>query len=920
MTAGRWKLIETLFDQAVEVQPDALSAWLDAHCPDTELRAEVEGLLAADAATVDIERSVKGAVGLLAENVKARETPKPGKTIGPYEILAEVGRGGMGTVFRARRNDGVFAKEVAIKVVTRATLSEQILARFRRERQILARLDHPHIARVLDGGSTEGGIYYLVMDYVHGLPLTVHCNRHKLGLRPRLELFLKICHAVQYAHQQMVVHRDLKPGNILVDEAGEPKLLDFGIAKLLDPDSAVTTLTVDDVRPLTPQYASPEQVRGEDITAASDIYSLGALLYELVAGRPAYQVPTNSPIEFAYAICETEAAPPSQTEPPVDFPVQRQDLRGDVDNIVAMALQKDPRHRYGSAHQFADDIRRYLEFLPVRARAQTISYRAAKYVRRHRASLAAGVLTAASLIGGVIVANHQASRAERRAEQLRRLASAIVFEVHDALAKLPGAVEARKLLLTKAVEQMETLRKESDDPIVRFELASAFRRIGDSMGGPRRANLGDRAAAAKYYGEARQMLEASLAARPSWADAKVELAEVLAAQGSLESYSGDRVKALEIYRKGIAVCDGLSLASLGIDARGICAVLHTDVSDELRSTGQSAEALRHSEKAAAIVRDAGPAFEKDTRWRIERGAVLASLAKSRNRTGDLPGALAAARESAAAFEQVVAADRYDERARQHLMFAHGHTGDILGWPGNANLGDRAGAEQAYRKSVKIAEEVHASDPRNKRPALDLAIALTRLGNVIDPARGGEALETYGRSEALFERVLAEDPGLAVARWNLAYCRRMRAGRLFDAGSTDAALADLQRVEDSLRGALVQKPGDVTSDRMLVGALDDRTKLLLRTGRKAEASTAAARMLEYVTAGLERRSGYYRGQTRAAAYRGMASTRDGPETCVWYRRSLSAYEEIKDDPQSETPELKADFQAVRRAVAACPPER
>src|SRR5215831_2157324 len=279
MSPDRWNRIEALFLEVVELAPEARAELLDRECgSDSELRAEVNRLLASD---TEASSMLSGAVASsIKEWDESRDTSV--RRIGPYLVIAEIGRGGMGVVYRARRDDDVFQKEVAIKVVKRGMDTDQILGRFLHERRVLARLEHPSIARIIDGGSTEAGLPYLVMEYVEGLPLTDYCEQHRLGLRERLGLFCKVCAAVDYAHQNLIVHRDLKPSNILVDATGTPKLLDFGIAKLLAPeDGEPTTLTVDGTHLLTPQYASPEQVSGEPITTASDIYSLGAILYEL---------------------------------------------------------------------------------------------------------------------------------------------------------------------------------------------------------------------------------------------------------------------------------------------------------------------------------------------------------------------------------------------------------------------------------------------------------------------------------------------------------------------------------------------------------------------------------------------------------------------------------------------------------------
>ncbi len=331
--------------------------------------------------------------------------PAVGIRVGPYEVLRELGRGGMGVVYLAARADEQFRKRVAIKVIKTGPDEEGVIRRFRRERQILASLDHPNVARLLDGGATGDGRPYFVMEYIEGHPLHEYCDRHRLSIVDRLKVFQQVCSAVAYAHRNLIVHRDLKPSNIIVTADGIPRLLDFGIAKLLNPELSAETPTVTGLA-LTPEYASPEQARGDVVTTASDVYSLGVLLYELLTGHRPYRLKTRLPMEVLKAVCEQEPERPStivrQAEDTTDGSravvitpegVSRardltpdrlgRRLRGDLDNIVLMALRKEPLRRYASAEALSEDLRRYLEGLPVKARKGTSAYRAGKYVKRH---------------------------------------------------------------------------------------------------------------------------------------------------------------------------------------------------------------------------------------------------------------------------------------------------------------------------------------------------------------------------------------------------------------------------------------------------------------------------------------------------------------------------------------------------------
>lgn len=443
MDAERWQEVRSLFGAALEHAPEEWPAWLEDACGnDAELRDEVRSLLAAH-----------GEDGIFLPEPSPSPDPLIGQQIGPYEVQQRLGGGGMGIVYLASRVDGQFRKRVALKVLKPGMDSEEILRRFRTERQILAALDHPNIARLLDGGTTERGLPFFAMEYVEGRPITEYCEQEGLPIGARLELFRTVCSAVQFAHQNLVVHRDLKPANILVGADGTPKLLDFGIAKLLNPDLSPQTLalTAAGVRPLTLEYASPEQIRGGHITTASDVYSLGVLLYELLAGRHPYRGEGCTIEELVHRITEVDPEPPSGSAP---AQVMKR-LAGDLDCIVLTALRKEPRHRYPSVERLSEDIRRFLEGLPILARKSTVSYRLGKFARRHRlgvavaATLAAAVLLFGAGMGALALRlareRERAELAQRRAEQVTVFLTEI-FAVSDPWKSSGETVTAREIL------------------------------------------------------------------------------------------------------------------------------------------------------------------------------------------------------------------------------------------------------------------------------------------------------------------------------------------------------------------------------------------------------------------------------------------------------------------------------------------
>ncbi|HYG63748.1 MAG TPA: serine/threonine-protein kinase, partial [Thermoanaerobaculia bacterium] len=464
----RWRRIDGLFAEALELPPDERQGFLAAACAgDDELRSEVESLLAADAEGEEGAAFLEQPAG---EWLDLDEAGGPERRLGPYRLLRRLGAGGMGSVYLARRDDGLYEREVAVKILRSGLEGTGALHRFLAERQILARLEHPGIARLYDGGRTTGGRPFLVMELVDGLPLDEYCDRHRLGVEERLRLFVRICAAVQHAHQNLLVHRDLKPANILVTAEGEPKLLDFGIAKRLGPESADGAdgsgpVTRTGLRVMTPSYASPEQVRGEAITTASDVYSLGVLLYELLAGRSPYRIAGGLPHEVERAICDDEPERPSQAllrisgdRPPEEIAAARgtrpqalrRRLRGDLDTIVLEALRKEPRRRYGSAARLAEDIERHLRNLPVAARPDSLLYRTRKLLRRRRAAAIAVTLGALLALGFVLSLVEQGRRLARERDKARYALSFLVEAFKNAD---PYHTRGRRLTAEEVLEQ-----------------------------------------------------------------------------------------------------------------------------------------------------------------------------------------------------------------------------------------------------------------------------------------------------------------------------------------------------------------------------------------------------------------------------------------------------------------------------------
>ncbi|NBC18727.1 MAG: protein kinase, partial [Bacteroidetes bacterium] len=516
MDSTRWRHLKALFEAALDRPPEERTSFLDEACAgDEELRQELESLLMAAAGSGPFDALADEFVSpLLADLEDDADLLMPtleGRRVGPYEIARRIGQGGMGAVYLAERADGQFEQQVALKLVRHGLHGTEGARRFLAERQILARLQHPHIARLLDGGITEDGQPYFAMEYVDGLPLDAYCDEHELGIETRLRLFQTVCDAVHYAHQNLIVHRDLKPSNILVTEdpgsgpgqAPQVKLLDFGIAKLIDVEDEGDLLTRTGMPVLTPAYASPEQVRCQPITTASDVYTLGVVLFELLTGQRPYDVQGRSPSEVEEMVCETEPpapsaivtrpapgsasdAPPTRTSGSPE--VLRRRLAGDLDTIILKAMQKEPGRRYASAEALRDDLQRHLDGLPVTARPSTLGYRARTFVRRHRTGVTAAALVALAVLAGIVgtvwqarVAAQERDAARQEAAKAERVASFLidVFETPDPSEARGDTITAREILDRGARRVRTELAAE---PAVQAQMMDVIGRVYQNLG------------------------------------------------------------------------------------------------------------------------------------------------------------------------------------------------------------------------------------------------------------------------------------------------------------------------------------------------------------------------------------------------------------------------------------------------------
>ncbi len=567
MNQESWKNIKSVFDTAVELPPDERIDFLDKNC-DGEIRLEVEKMLA-----VDDDESLD--VSPL-ENLNLI-----GKSIGKYKILREIGRGGMGAVYEASRDDGEFLQKVALKLIKRGMDSDEILRRFRNERQILASLKHENITSLLDGGITESGSPYYVMEFVEGVPIDEFCE--KLSVDEKLKLFRQVCSAVAYAHARLVVHRDLKPSNVLVTADGTAKLLDFGIAKVLDTNDLASHKTVTQLGMMTPQYASPEQIRGEQVTTSGDVYSLGLLLHEILTGKPAFDFSDKSLDEIRRIITETSPLRPSDAvtrrhgdavkTPEISasprLTVSASELKGDLDTIILKSLNKEPARRYLTVQEFSNDIKRYLDGMPVKAQPDSFRYRFGKFVKRNKTSVIAASLVFASLIGGIsiatwqaVVARRESEIAKKRFEDVRNLANNVVFRYNDEAAKLPGSIALRAMLVKDAAEYFDKLSLDAaDDLSLQKELALAYLKLGDLQGGAYQSNIGDTAGASQSYEKAFQLLDNLQRNFPADIEIQTAYSGSLLQIGKIQTRRREIPKAIETLEKALRIQESFAANS-----------------------------------------------------------------------------------------------------------------------------------------------------------------------------------------------------------------------------------------------------------------------------------------------------------------------------------------------------------------------
>ncbi|MGC9969463.1 MAG: protein kinase [Bryobacteraceae bacterium] len=821
--------------------------------------------------------------------------PMLNRRIGHYRLTERIGEGGMGVVYLAERQDE-FRQRVAIKLVRWAAESPEVVARLRAERQTLAAVSHPNIVALLDGGATEDGMPYLVMEYIEGTPIDEYCVAHSLDLTARLRLFLRVCAPVEYAHQHLIVHCDLKPSNILVTADGTPKLLDFGIAKLLAPQpGAGAYLTMGAQRPFTPQYASPEQFLGRPVTTTTDVYALGTVLFQLLTGHSPYRFQTHSDAEMISAVCVQEPQRPSTA---LETAPEARRLEGDLDAIILKALRKEPQNRYSSVEQLAEDIRRHLDGRPVTARKGTFRYRASKFIRRNRVTAAASAIVALAILGGVGGVAWQArvalaakARAERRFNDVRRLANFLLFDFHDAVQKLPGSTPIEEMLVAQSLGYLDSLAREAGgDPGLEIEMVEAYVKLGDVQGNPYNPNLGDTTGALASYRKALAIAEPLARSDPGSARATRALARVHLHLGDVLLLTQQTQDAVAHARQATNWFEKLATEHpADLEARADIASSLEGLGDQLakglRDTAGALESyeksLTHWETALAL----DPGYIRARRATAGLNMKIADFEATR----DAHAALARLEKSLRILGTLPAAEQASVASRRLEATIRRRIADVL-W----ELNDTKGALEAYRQATESFAALAALDPSNTRAQFDLIVVLSNAGETYNEAGDqAGALRNYAQVADNLERLLKIDPGNLTWRSRLAETRVRIGGLLVKTGQAADASHQTARGLEAAR-QIAENPAAPASE--LIGA----ARLLVVCEPKELRDASAALRYAQRAVNLTKASDAYALDTLAEAQLQTGRREAAAETvnkalaltgasqpAPWIRRSLEA---------------------------------
>lgn len=756
-----WQKLSPYLDEALEMTDEERGVWLAALGEkDAALASLLENLLREHRVLSQEQFLERGPATLLPTQLSMA-----GQAIGPYTLASLIGEGGMGSVWLAERNDGRFKRRVAVKLLRAPLFGRAGGERFKREGSILAGLVHPHIAQLLDAGVSPAGQPYLTLEYVEGENIAGYCDGHNLDVEARLRLFLDVLAAVAHAHVHLVVHRDIKPSNVFVRNDGQVKLLDFGIAKLIEDEGtegAATQLTREGGGALTPHFAAPEQITGGAVTTATDVYALGVLLYVLLTGQHPAGPGPHSAADLVKAVVDTEprraselaasAEAESIAEKRATTPDKlRRQLRGDLDTIVGKALKKSPAERYSSVPSLADDLRRYLKHEPISARPDTITYRAGKFIWRNRIGVAAASLTFAAIVAGSAVALYQARVAQRRFQDVRNLAHTFVFDLHDEVAKLDGSTKAREMMVRTGLQYLDTLARDAGGDLgLQAEIAAAYMKIGDAQGFPTRPNLGRMADALASYRKAGDIYQ-RIAARdktylPDLARYYFNYAGLLRftdatqakqlSQAVIQTY--DRVRAHQPLDAQVANRYTIAWCTLG------------DIDEDADRFQLAWTEFSHCAELARAQLNR----QKDQQALIVVAQAAERVGTASQELGLLREALRSFDEDQAALKELLAAEPLNPRFHRFQALLHQFRSRLYFDNRFPNLGDPARALESARQYLDETQKMAERDPNNAAAQTSRAFASYRVSYPLQDMDPAESVRMARDSVRRFDALIA----------------------------------------------------------------------------------------------------------------------------------------------------------------------
>ncbi len=898
-----WQKVKELLNEVLDLDTLERGKFLNNPKIDKETRAEIESLLVfekdseklVNLSAIDLSR------GFFDEDDSANALI--GQTFGAYKVISELGYGGMGAVYLAERADGKFSQRVALKLLKREMNTAALRRRFQHEREILESLEHPNIARLLNAGTTDDKIPYIVMEYVEGIQIDDYCNKNDLELNERLDLFREVCKAVDFAHRNLIVHRDLKPSNILVNKDGKPKLLDFGISKILSDEIKNTdSATITKLGVMTPSYASPEQIQSKSVTTATDIYSLGVILYELLSGHRPFETKEQDLREIYKAIIEDNPPLPSsmvkeitkqfkeiteaktQIQPnekaksfldnsssehkksdtkvnktlltnPHRINLNSNSIRGDLDNIVLKALRKEPERRYSSAENLSEDIKRHLRGLPVTARPNTFSYRTEKFIKRNKASVFAGGLIFIAIFGGIVatlwqarVAQAERTKSERRFNDVRKLANSFLFEFSPMIENLPGSTPARELLVKRALEYLDNLSKESSSDLeLQRELAKAYEKVGDVQGNPYNPNIGDVRGALISYEKALSIREKLSKDDLNNLTLQSDLAQNYAILGDLQSNGGDYAKAETLYDKSLELREKLYKNNPNdFQIRAKLAKIIKTRGYIPFFDGDNKKAIEYYERSQDIYEKLHNERPSDDQVAIDYAFMFVLIGEAQGWNSDLENAKINLEKGLDMLIPIVKKYPNDQSFQRTLMLAYNKRA-----AGYEDTEEFAKSVNNYQKGVEIAENILKHDPLSFTAKRDVALGSRKLAQALDSAgKSKEGLVKMLASLEIFKELNKADPNNSEVAYDIPNSQFAIGETYLGLKDYDSALKILQTSKAGMEAVLKANPTNIYAARTLAYTLDRIGKSYAALAEKRDRQENLQKALEFQSAGLK----------------------------------------------------------------------